>query len=559
MLLNIEKNYNNFILSYFDNNGYVKLKTYPFKDLHSWEITTHRDYEKDEKYKNINGEFVRKKEVKTLNKFGVFEFIKNLPIEEQNEIFSTCLPKIYFGDIETEITKESSRNVEEYTKQAINKVKAISIVTPDNTIDLFCYKEITKEKLEKLESKVNKYVKKVTENTYKINLHCFNDEFDMLNYFFTSYMINIPLLTGWNFTSFDWSYLTNRAINLNIDISKASPTGKLEKINISTNIFKGKNKSGKRQLLTPMHVGIMDYLEIVKKWDRKIKIKENMSLDYISEAVLGIKKIKYDGSLDELYESNFIHYIFYNIIDAILVQLIHNKIKTINIPLTLASICKIPIYKNDSAVAITENLIFDKLLDSNLVLTEDIFEKEKIKRLYTINEKCLNDLKKKLEPQTFIKLLKIKDQIVKTETDFIKLIETVLNKNEIKQYLELIIKKSGTKYQGAYVKDPITGKHYWVACFDFASLYPTTMRQFNISPESFIEKILNINERRKNGDIVCFNGSVFQKNDSILKQIISTLDIKRKDEKKKMFEYHNKSVQIEKSINLLKEKLKNYE
>jgi len=40
-----------------------------------------------------------------------------------------------------------------------------------------------------------------------------------------------------------------------------------------------------------------------------------------------------------------------------------------------------------------------------------------------------------------------------------------------------------TQYAGAYVKDPITGKHEWVVSFDINSLYPSIMRQWNISPD----------------------------------------------------------------------------
>lgn len=41
----------------------------------------------------------------------------------------------------------------------------------------------------------------------------------------------------------------------------------------------------------------------------------------------------------------------------------------------------------------------------------------------------------------------------------------------------------GTQYAGAYVKDPIVGKHEWVVSFDVNSLYPSIMRQWNISPD----------------------------------------------------------------------------
>jgi DNA polymerase elongation subunit (family B) len=45
------------------------------------------------------------------------------------------------------------------------------------------------------------------------------------------------------------------------------------------------------------------------------------------------------------------------------------------------------------------------------------------------------------------------------------------------------------KYEGAWVKDVLVGMHEWVVSFDFASLYPSLIIQYNISPETFIDKI----------------------------------------------------------------------
>ena len=46
----------------------------------------------------------------------------------------------------------------------------------------------------------------------------------------------------------------------------------------------------------------------------------------------------------------------------------------------------------------------------------------------------------------------------------------------------------GTQYAGAYVKDPHTGKHAWVVSFDVNSLYPSIMRQWNISPDRHLSR-----------------------------------------------------------------------
>ena len=111
-------------------------------------------------------------------------------------------------------------------------------------------------------------------------------------------------------------------------------------------------------------------------------------------------------------------------------------------------------------------------------------------------------------------------------------------------------KKDG-KYAGAFVKQPIVGYYSGVSAFDFASLYPSVMRQFNISPDAYIDKIPKdqIEERRKNTDeIVCENGVVYSNEDSILKKILSDLYAQRKDYKKTSYEYYEKAHELKKKF-----------
>jgi len=43
-----------------------------------------------------------------------------------------------------------------------------------------------------------------------------------------------------------------------------------------------------------------------------------------------------------------------------------------------------------------------------------------------------------------------------------------------------------TKYEGAYVKEPLLGGHDWIVSFDINSLYPHIIIQYNVSPEKLI-------------------------------------------------------------------------
>ena len=76
------------------------------------------------------------------------------------------------------------------------------------------------------------------------------------------------------------------------------------------------------------------------------------------------------------------------------------------------------------------------------------------------------------------------------------------------------------KYEGAYVKEPKAGRYNWVVSFDLNSLYPHLIMQYNISPETLVEKrhpSANVNKiLSQKIDIprefaVCANGAMYRK------------------------------------------------
>ena len=81
------------------------------------------------------------------------------------------------------------------------------------------------------------------------------------------------------------------------------------------------------------------------------------------------------------------------------------------------------------------------------------------------------------------------------------------------------------------------------------------MRQFNISPDAFLEQIPKdqIKERRKDKNvIVCENGVVYKNGESVLKQIQSDLYNQRKEYKALSFKYFKKADEVRKKIKLKK-------
>ena len=72
-------------------------------------------------------------------------------------------------------------------------------------------------------------------------------------------------------------------------------------------------------------------MEIIEQEDKKVlPMKESMKLDYIASASMGIHKIEYTRTLDDLYRNDYGRYVFYNSIDSVLVQLINYRFKTLD-------------------------------------------------------------------------------------------------------------------------------------------------------------------------------------------------------------------------------------
>ena len=92
------------------------------------------------------------------------------------------------------------------------------------------------------------------------------------------------------------------------------------------------------------------------------------------------------------------------------------------------------------------------------------------------------------------------------------------------------INESNGDYEGAFVWPTQPGIYKMIGGLDFASLYPSTMRQFNISPESFMFK--DKNYVPKEDEIKTVSGAVYKKIDAVIPAILTEYYAKRKQAKK---------------------------
>jgi DNA polymerase elongation subunit (family B) len=446
MIVDIEVKNDRLNISYFDKEGDIAFKVIdiPESEQFNWVVAGPTDRKVDPVIRSWDGKKVKKVPLtdrKGLNKYRVEEILEKLPKEEIACIEEFNMPKKSFIDIEVEILEGFPD-----PESAKSPVTAISIANEKGNVIVLALKDITIEQKYRINEKINDHFGKFNEE-WNFVFKKFDSEYDMLYTFFKDILYRLPCVTGWNLLGFDWPYLVNRCQRINIDPSICSPSGKL----------KGKSR-------LPEHKLVVDYLEIYKKWDRVVKMKENNKLDYVGQQAAGIGKIHYNGTLKDLYQIDFEKFVFYSAADSVLVRYIDKKINTMTTFFKIASLARVEILRAYSPIWVTEVFMLREFLKDNKVFTE--------------------------------------------------------------------VRVSGEQgsFTGAYVQDPVKGLHNAVACFDFASLYPNVMVQFNISPESYKGKKTELGA----GEIRCANGAVFDnKNDSVLRKVLINLYGMRKQTKSK--------------------------
>lgn len=464
MILDIEQRDKDVIISYYDVEGKVAFKQYPISQFQNWYICDEKERGVSTEFKNWDGRPVKLGPARQFNKFSMVYFIDGLPERDKEELLAYNMPKTYFVDIETEIVDGFPK-----AEEAKSRILSFSIITPERKAIVLGLEDMDPKSIQKIEDDTNEYFKDFDQD-WEFKYHKFNTEYDMVYTFLMKFLPKFPMMTGWNFINYDWQYIVNRCKRLQIDINEV-----------------GMTQSVDRTDSRPLHIGILDYMQLYDKYDRSVKVKESNSLDYVSSQVLNTNKIKFTGSLQDLYRDNFTKYIYYNVVDSVLVYYIDQKLKSMEVLLTLANITKMPLYKASSPVAITEALMARKLAEQGMRIGTEQREDGQ---------------------------------------------------------------KDG-QYVGAFVKEPIVGYYEGISAFDFASLYPSIMRQFNISPDAYIEQVYKsqIKERREDKEvIVCDNGVVYKKEDSILKKILTDLYDQRKQYKKMSYDYFTKADQLKKRL-----------
>lgn len=249
----------------------------------------------------------------------------------------------------------------------------------------------------------------------------FTTEQAMLRDFIGWWQHNCPdAVTGWNSSLFDITYMYNRMRRVLDDTlaNKLSPWGQVSQREVDLG-----GRTAQKTYIAG--VASLDYLDLYKKFT--YSAQESYKLDYIALVELGERKLENPGAtFKEFYTNHWDTFVRYNIRDVELVDKLDDKMKLMDLAMTIAYAAKVNYEDVFSPVKTWDVIIYNYLNDQHVVV-----------------------------PQ---------------------------RRNS---------EKAG-HYEGAYVKDPLIGKHEWCCSFDLNSLYPHLIMQYNMSPETITDMRLNV-------------------------------------------------------------------
>ena len=332
MIIEYKQRKDSIDISYVDKNNQIAVEELILENgYYQYVACDEYDPNKIEGLRSFYNSPIKKVPAKYFNHHNINEFFGfDIPLnyKQYHEKFSLLAePKPFSLDIEVIPTKEHGYSPADEAK---NPITSISFTDENLETLLFIVKNEKHPVINDFDiSYINGLLAEQLGHLYKpgkfnFQIRIFNSEVEMLNTFLEVINKYFHLIMGWNFLLYDWQYITKRCENLGIDIKKASPTRALTKKKIDIN----DNTSVELQI--PSHRVITDYMLLFKEslvWNNL----GSYSLDSIAELILNLNKVSYDGNLRTLYETDFLRFIGYSLVDTILVMLIHKKTNLLTI------------------------------------------------------------------------------------------------------------------------------------------------------------------------------------------------------------------------------------
>lgn len=395
---------------------------------------------------------------------------------------------------------------------------------------------------------------------YDVRYILCKDELNLFDTFIKVFRaINPVIIYAWNGEGFDFPYLYNRMKNLGIDPNNLSCYGsaKLEPALSASNRKSFKLVSGGHHF--------MDAMDVYKRY--VLSPRKSYSLDYIAEVEVKSNKVDHTEfpTFDSFYTGDA-----YTISDEPYAERIRESIRQGFIRQSQLKEGTEEYKANHSNLIkdIHFQFVYYGIMD--VILLRRIDEKRNLSKIIVNIAKTMgvlyNDVLGTVKPWSqYISNVALSENLIMPAQN-----------NDIE----------GAQYEGAFVRDPVRGKHKWVMNFDVNSMYPQySIAGFGMSPETLVPKsklpselrelilmhftgktdqeILDIPEEvwnkvtpvlEKYNLSLTFNGTCYSKDKvGIIPRLVNQIYDGRKLDKKQMFKYEQRAVEIEKILAKRKE------
>ena len=315
---------------YVTSNRQEKMKTLTGKPVRSVQFQTAR--EAREFIKTYDG--VEKFEVHGYERF-VYQYIREqFPTEVDYDISQM---RIYALDIEVQC-ENGFPNVEE----AAEEMLSITI------------KDMVSKKF---------YIWAVRDFETEHEHYVFDSEKDMLKSFLEWWVHHTPdILTGWNVNLYDVPYIARRLNRILGEkwMRSLSPWNRANEREIYV-------QGRKNYAYDVSGINILDYLDLYRKFT--YSNQESYRLDHIAFVELGQRKLDHSEyeNFKDFYTSDWQKFIEYNIQDVELIDRLEDKMKLLELAITMSYDAKVNFEDVYSQVRMWDTMIYNYLADKNIV------------------------------------------------------------------------------------------------------------------------------------------------------------------------------------------------
>ena len=191
----------------------------------------------------------------------------------------------------------------------------------------------------------------------------FRTEKEMLDTFL-DIIEDADVLSGWNSEGYDIPYTINR-ITKTLGKAETRRMCLMKKLPKRREYEKFGSTVSTYDLVGRIH---LDYLELYRKYN--YEERHSYRLDFIGEMEAGEKKVPYEGSLDRLYNHDFLKFCEYNIQDVMLLDKLDKKLQFVDLANIIAHENTVLIPTTMGAVATTEQAIINEAHRRDMVVPD---------------------------------------------------------------------------------------------------------------------------------------------------------------------------------------------